>query len=316
MVNFALNGTIKPGRTVMAVGVLVCIASAAALTADETEPPRLRSGIEVVALTVTVQDSNGSFPRNLGVDDFAVFEDGVRQTISFFDAGTVPVDLALLVDSSASMNQVLPSVKHAASTLIQSLAPSDRASVTTFGGAIRRKASFTSDHQALLGAIGDMSAGGSTPLLDAIYVALRSFGTPTADEVRRHAIVVFTDGDDTASLTTYDTVLQAAREAGIAVYMVMLKMPTQTLNARAAQNDFEMQRLAQETGARAMVALEESHLDPLYRSIATELAHQYSLGYVPVSAPGKKQFARISVLVRGKHLIARTRTGYVARNQR
>jgi len=300
-----------------AFGLLACsIVCAAALADDETAPRHLRSGIEVVALTVTVQDSNGSFPNNLGVDDFAVFENGVQQAISFFDAGTVPVDLALLVDSSASMNQVLPSVKHAASTLIQSLAPSDRASVTTFGGAVRRKASFTSDQQLLLDAVRDMSAGGSTPLLDAIYVALRSFGAPAADEVRRHAIVVFTDGDDTASLTTYDTVLQAARESGIALYMVMLKMPTQTVNARAAQNEFEMHRLAQETGARAMMALEESNLDPLYRSIATELAHQYSLGYVPVSTSGKSQFARISVSVRGKHLTVRTRSGYVARSQR
>jgi len=78
----------------------------------------------------------------------------------------------------------------------------------------------------------------------------------------------------------------------------------------------QMQRLAQETGARAMVALDERNLDPLYRSIASELAHQYSLGYVPVSTTGKNQFARISVLVRGSHRVARTRSGYVARNQR
>jgi len=297
-------------------GVLaVAIAFASATGADETTPPRLHSGVEVVALTVTVQNHDGSFPGNLGIDDFTVFENGVRQTISFFDAGTVPVDLALLVDSSASMNQVLPSVKHAASTLAESLTPSDRASVMTFGGVMRQSVAFTSDHAALLDAIHDMSAGGATPLFDALYVALRSFGGHRGSgEFRRRAVVVFTDGDDTASLTTYDTVLQTARESGIAVYTVMLKTLNQVVTARSTQNDFQMRRLAAETGARALVALEESNIDPLYRSIANELAHQYSLGYVPAAALEKNQFARIAVSVRGRNLTVRTRSGYVARN--
>lgn len=287
----------------------------AALGADDTMPPRLKSGVEVVALTVTVQSHDGSFPGNLGVDDFAVFENGVRQTIAFFDRGTVPVDLALLVDSSASMSQVLPSVKHAASTLIESLTASDRASVMTFGGVMRQSSSFTTNHEVLLDAVRDMTAAGTTPLFDAIYVALRSFsGAKSSGDLKRRAIVIFTDGDDTASLTTYDTVLQTAREAGIAVYTVMLKSINQTLNARSTQNDFQMRRLAEETGARAMVALEESHLDSLYRSIANELAHQYSLGYVPISALTKNQFARIAVSVPGKNFVVRTRSGYLARN--
>src|SRR6478672_7415879 len=107
----------RSAAPILLASAVLCSAS---LGADETTP-RLKSGVEVVALTVTVQNHDGSFPGDLGVDDFAVFENGVRQTISFFDHGTVPVDLALLVDSSASMNQVLPTVKHAASTLIGSL---------------------------------------------------------------------------------------------------------------------------------------------------------------------------------------------------
>jgi len=305
----------RSAAPILLASAVLCSAS---LGADETTP-RLKSGVEVVALTVTVQNHDGSFPGDLGVDDFAVFENGVRQTISFFDHGTVPVDLALLVDSSASMNQVLPTVKHAASTLIGSLTPSDRASVMTFGGVMRQSTAFTSNHEALLDAVRDMAAGGATPLFDALYVALRSFrGSRPSGEMKRRAIVVFTDGDDTASLTTYDTVLQASREAGIAVYTVMLKSLNQTMNARTTQNDFQMRRLAEETGARALVALEEGNIDPLYKSIAAELAHQYSLGYVPAGVPAlisdRNQFARIAVSVRRRNLTVRTRSGYMARN--
>jgi Ca-activated chloride channel homolog len=305
------------GAAALLVGSAVVFSAlfSASLGADETTPPRLKSGVEVVALTVTVQNHDGSFPGDLAVDDFAVFENGVRQTISFFDHGTVPVDLALLVDSSASMSQVLPTVKHAASTLIGSLTPTDRASVMTFGGVMRQTTSFTNNHAALLDAVRDMSAGGATPLFDALYVALRSFGgSKPSGEMKRRAIVVFTDGDDTASLTTYDSVLQAARQAGIAVYTVMLKSVNQTMSARTTQNDFQMRRLAEETGARALVALEESNIDPLYKSIAAELAHQYSLGYVPAGVGEKNQYARIAVSVRGRNLTVRTRSGYMARN--
>jgi Ca-activated chloride channel homolog len=213
---------------------------------------------------------------------------------------------------------VLPTVKHAASTLVESLTRSDRASVMTFGGVMRQSAPFTTNRGVLLDAIRDMSAAGSTPLFDALYIALRSFGgSKAAGELKRRAIVVFTDGDDTASLTTYDTVLQTARESGIAVYTVLLKSVSQTMNGRTTQNDFQMRRLAEETGARALVAFEESNIDPLYKSIANELAHQYSLGYVPAGVAeknDKNQFARIAVSVRGRNLTVRTRSGYMARN--
>jgi Ca-activated chloride channel homolog len=297
------------------LGILALAAvSAATLRADDTEPRRFRSGVEMVALTVTVQNRDGSFPQDLGIDDFSVFENGVRQTISFFDNATVPIDLALLVDSSASMYQVLPSVKQAVSTLVESLRPTDRASVMTIGGQTRHSTPFTGDRPKLLGAIRGMSAGGTTPLFDALYIALRTFERPdSAEIVKRRAIVVFTDGDDTASLTTYETVLQTAREAGIAVYAVILKPTIPILNERTMQNDFQMRRLSLETGARVMVAQDETGLEPHYRTIAVELAHQYSLAFVPKATLVRKQFTRVAVTVPNRNVTVRTRSGYIAR---
>jgi len=213
------------------------------------------------------------------------------------------------------MNYILPAVKHAASTLVESLKPEDRACVLTFGGSVRQRAAFTSEHPVLLDAIKRMSAGGSTPLFDALYVALRNFDRgKSPSEVRRRAVVVFSDGDDTASLVSYDMVLELARETGTAIYTIMLKPPAPVKDGRTMRNDFQMRRLAEETGARALVALQESHLDPLYRSIASELAHQYSLGYVPAVVPEKHRFARIAVAVPGKNFIVRARSGYLAQN--
>jgi VWFA-related protein len=138
------------------------------------------------------------------------------------------------------------------------------------------------------------------------------------DQMRRRAIVVLSDGEDTVSLMSYGEVLDLAREAGIGVYTVSLRTTPGVRTLRTMTADYEMRTLATETGGRFVEAIEDQNLDAAYQSIARELAHQYSLAYVPVAAerPRQSRFRPISILVPGKNVIVRARRGYLAQRPR
>jgi Ca-activated chloride channel homolog len=279
---------------------------------EETLPPTFQTSVDLVAVTATVQSKDGAFVTNLGADDFDVLENGVPQTISFFGSDEVPVDLILLIDNSASMNARLPAVQHACDILVNALAPHDRAAAVTFGGAIRQQIALTTDHAHVTAAIDRVRAGGATPLYDAIYFALRRLSSRT-DEMRRRAVVVLTDGEDTASLMSYGEVHALARESGIAIYTVSLRAMPAVRSQKTMEADYEMHTLTAETGARFLETAEDENLDAAYQSIARELAHQYSIAYVP-SSPARtptSRFTPISILVPGKNVIVRARKGYL-----
>ena len=213
---------------VMVAGVAVCsLAGAGELvsTADAPRPSTFKSGVDVVALNVTVIDPEQRPIGDLGRQDFAVFEDGVQQQISYFETSVVPLDLAILVDTSVSMGPKLPFVKKAATTFAGLLRPGDRAAVLGFSNQVHVLTPFTDNLAEVTGAIDRTQAGGATALYNAVYVALREFGRAVApgDPVRRRAIVVLSDGEDTASLLSFDEMLAEARRAGVTVYTIGLR---------------------------------------------------------------------------------------------
>jgi Ca-activated chloride channel family protein len=304
---------------VAAAGILAIIVAGVAGLSGQEPPavPTFRSGVDLVAVTATVQRTDGSFVGDLHAGDFHVFENGVPQTLAFFGSQDVAVDLVLLIDNSASMFSLLPAVQHAAQTLVDALGPNDRVTALSFGGAIHQRIAPTTDHEQAKATIRQLTSGGGTPLYDALYVALRTL-TPPGQEMRRRALVVLTDGDDTTSLTSYDAVLEAARQSSIAVYIVsMQNLPTldRAKTAKRMQSEYEMRTLAADTGARFLQKSDAENLDDAYRSIARELTHQYTLGYVPAEqarTPARK-FRPISILVSGENVVVRARRGYLAR---
>jgi Ca-activated chloride channel family protein len=275
--------------------------------------PLFRSRVDLVALTVTVQDRDGSFVRTLGRHDFHVLEGGVEQTISVFGAGEVPVDLVLMVDTSGSMAGQLAAAQHAATILINSLSNKDRAAVFSFGGRITQSVGLTNDRAALTEGIRKMGAGGMTPLYDALYIALKEFGVPHGEiELRRRALVLLSDGDDNSSHVTFDSVLKLARQLGVGIYTVLLRStPPPLADERSEVTAYEMKTLARETGAQAFAPLSSQNLDSVYASIAKELASQYSVGYIPQTRAAPT-FVRVTVLVDRSNSVVRTRTGYVS----
>jgi Ca-activated chloride channel family protein len=309
--------------------VLVLITWATHAFAQAVAPPDsgvgqsasiFRGGVDLVSLNVVVTDDEQKFVTGLSVDDFAVYEDGVQQDLSFFAASSVPIDLAILLDTSASMVDKMATVQEAAIGFASSLRPGDRLTVVDIKDTVKILHPLDGDAVAADAAIRGTTARGGTALYNDLYMTLKELMKPQRanGEIRRAAIVVLSDGDDTASLVSFDDVMDTAKRSGIAVYTITLQSPYRMRRARATGNrhfsesEFAMRSLAQETGARSFVPSSVSELAGVYGLIADELANQYALGYTSKNRRADGAYRRVVVRVAEPGTRTRTRSGYVA----
>jgi Ca-activated chloride channel homolog len=285
--------------------------------------PTFTTGVDLVALTVTVTNGERLLLNNLSAQDFQVFEDGIQQPLSFFGLANVPLDVALLVDGSASMLETLPLARTAATGLLRTLRPQDRASLVEFRNTVRIAQPLTDDLAQVVEAINGITASGGTSLYNALYITLKDFqrhaGADTV--VRRRTIVVLSDGEDTGSLIGFDEVLDLARRCGVTIYTVALRNESQVLRQKTvqggrryfSQSDYSMRALADETGARAFFPDKVGDLKAVYDAVAAELAAQYALGYVSRNPVRNGAWRRLVVrLAQQPGTRPRTRTGYFA----
>jgi Ca-activated chloride channel family protein len=309
----------------IAILLLVLAATTSAEEPQSASPASgatFKTGTDLVALTVTVTDKADKHITGLMSDQFVVSEDGVRQRLAFFSAESLPLDLAILIDGSASMQGKIELARNAAAGLVRSLRAGDRASVIEFRDAVRVRQALTTDTSAVESAIGEIVARGSTAVYDALYIALKDLASATRDpqQVRRQAIVLLSDGADTASLGTYEDVSELARRSGVVLYTVSLKSQADVALDRLSSGgqrfegeaDYGMKALAQDTGGRAFFPKKAAELKGIYDGIAEELGHQYALGYVPTDARRDGAWRRVAVQVLAGDARLRTRAGYFA----
>jgi Ca-activated chloride channel family protein len=289
-------------------------------TPVEESHATFRSGVDLVTLNVTVTDGQDHHLPGLNQQDFQVLEDGVPQQLSFFAASQVPLDVALLIDCSSSMQEKLEIVREAANKFLDTLRPGDRGELVSFNSQTKVLQAMTTDFPALHAAVGKTVARGGTALYTALYITLDQFmkRAPKNAEVRRPAIIVLTDGEDTASLIQFEDLLERARRAGVAVYSISVVSPSDAKETELqggkryiTESDYALKTLAKETGARAFFPLQISELTGVYASVATELSTQYALGYAPRLAKADGAFHRVMVrLMSRPDARLRTRTGY------
>jgi Ca-activated chloride channel family protein len=299
----------NPRRRVAIVLAVTALAAAGAVTRAQQTP--FRTGIDVVSLNVTVTEA-GRYVTDLGQDEFDVYEDGVKQTISFFTRVQQPIALAVLLDTSASMDQRLDTAQEAAIGFVKRMRPQDLMMVIDFDSTSRTLQSFTNDMAALEKAIRSTSVNGSTALYNAIYISLKELKkvkAPTTEDIRRQAIVVLSDGDDTSSLIEYEEVLDLAKRSETAIYAIGLK---QGGGERVVfkEAEFVLKQLANETGGRAFFPSSVSELQGIYQQISDELANQYSIGYSSRNPARNGAWRRIVVRTTRQGLQTRTRQGY------
>ena len=293
---------------------VVVLLSVCLIIGLSAQQPSFRAGVDIVSLNVTVTDAATHYITDLEEGDFLVFEDGIKQNVTFFSRRQSPIALSLLLDSSASMEEHLPVLQQAATNFVHKLKSNDIAQVIDFDSRVEIRQGFTGNQAELDTAISQLAAGGSTSLHNAIYIALKELRKVRAvneEDVRRQALIVFSDGEDTSSLVSFDEVLDLAKRSETSIYTIALRgSDVQAKGFREAE--FVMRTLAQETGGRAFFPAKIDDLNGVYTQIADELASQYTLGYTSANPRRDGAWRRIVIQVSRPNVTPRTKKGYYA----
>lgn len=293
-------------------GVLLLLALATGAAPAEEQrvaAPRFRSGVDLVKVTATVRDAEGRLVGDLTRDDFEIFEDGRPQRITQFDRGRVPVSLGVVLDVSQSMlGQRMDDARAALRRfLVDLLEPGDEVFLMVFNHDPRLEAPWTLGPSRLRGRLDRVRPYGATAIYDALVMALPMFAVRAHD---RAAVVLISDGSDTASDVTREDVRWQIRLSDAFVYAVGIDAPERRpINDRV--NTRLLRDITAESGGYAEVISDSPELAPATERIAEELNHQYTLAYAPTRPPDRR-YRRIQVRVRGGEHEVRARRGYVA----
>jgi Ca-activated chloride channel homolog len=257
--------------------------------------------VRTVPIFVSVVDRDGVTHDNIDRSLFRVLDNGAEaKIIEFGKAFDQPISIALLIDSSASMTYSMKRAAKAASEFVQhALKSGDRCSVTAVQDVPRRKQPLTEDRDAIAKALDGIAPAGRTALYDSVASAIREL----REEKNRRAIVLLTDGDDTASNWSFPEVENLAREAGIPIYFIVYE------GEDAARNLDRLSYLANQTGGFVATATQQN-LMARYDEIERDLRAQFAITY-QISDFGKtNEWRNVRVLVNSPKLTARTIRGY------
>ena len=300
-------------RRLAMLAAAFALAGAAASAASS--PQVFRSGTDTVLLSVTVADAKNRPTAGLRQSDFLIFEDRAPQTISVFASDPQPIALSLLLDSSLSMERTLVLAQQAAIGFVERLGPKDVAQVIDFNSTseTRIRQGFTNDRASLERAIRRIHTGGWTALYDALYIGMAEAHRQRpklSEAIRRQAVVVLSDGENTESLKTSDDVIDSAKRSDVMVYAIALRDKTNARPKGFSESEYVLRTLAQTTGGRVFVADDATQLPAIYHQIADELAHQYLIGYISRNTRRDGGWRQVAVRLQDPSLLARTRAGY------
>jgi VWFA-related protein len=282
-----------------------------ALHAGSPEPQQttIRAEVALVNVVFTAVDSRNRAVPGLRAEDFLVLEDRATQTIKHFSAfsrGDVPLTIALLIDTSASIRDRLDDEKQTAAQFLRSVVrkEKDSALLVDFNSEVKLVHDFTHNPEDLIAAMRPLRAGGATALYDAVFLA--------ADEklkgrTGRKVIVVITDGDDTASNAHQEKVIESAQKHDVLIYGIGIR------SANYDANFGVLKRFAEETGGRFYPSRPTlGEMQTGFQRIREELQNQYSLAYTSTNSARDGAYRSIQVRCRRGEVRIRTRRGYYA----
>ena len=262
-----------------------------------------------VVLQATVTNRRGELVTNLDQRAFTVYESGKRQPITLFRRGDVPVSLGLLIDNSGSMRQLRTKVEAAALALVRASNPQDEAFVLNFADKPRIDVPFTSDVHVLEGGIARVDSIGGTALRDAIDMAEAYLREHAARD--RKVLLVLTDGNDNASVTTVSQIQKQAERSETVIDAIGLFMQADTAQATAGRH--ELEQLTERTGGVAYYPMSLDQIDTVALDLARQIRSQYTIAYAPLNQALDGSYRTIQVKIAGpEKLSVHTRAGYRA----
>jgi Ca-activated chloride channel family protein len=271
------------------------------------QPPRIKSVTRTVPLFVTVTDDAGRIVPDLAMDDFEVYDNGKRQQLTIFENKSMPIAVIVMLDTSGSMTLILDRVKAAAEQFLIRMLPEDVGRVGAFNDKIEilPEEEFTGDRDRLISLLKELDFGYPTRLWDAVDESLRRLeGVP-----QRKVVLVFTDGEDTASRRDGEDVMLEAQRREAMIYSIGLS--TQIFGGRVRSSpDKGLKKISEETGGGFFLLKNSDELGPTFTRVAQELHSQYVLGFSPAVLDGKVH--KLEVKVRKPGMNPRARKSYLA----
>jgi VWFA-related protein len=281
-------------------------------------PASFRADATLVLVPVTVTDSANRYVLGLGPEHFGVLEDGVAQKITSFSTEDSPLSLGLLVDTSGSIGAKLETSRRAVGEVLKTMNNADEAFLVEFNERAKVTLPLTHDMKRVESRLGTLATGGLTAMLDAIEQGLgemKRAGNP------RKALLIISDGGDNNSRYTQEQIQALVREADVQIYVIGVFEPYQSLLLSAAELDGPrlLSELAEQTGGRAVAAVNNRELPGIAARIAIELRNQYVIAYSPANQTRDGKYRRVQVTLQQPAslppLKARWRQGYYAPGQ-
>jgi Ca-activated chloride channel homolog len=334
-------------KSVVASGTILAGTLSLHLMAQSSQKPRtdaqaIRLNVEMVSLPSVVTDRQGVRVLDLQKDDFEVYEDGVLQEIAGFGVTDEPVSVALAIDTSGSVEDQLARMQNEAIRFINLLHPDDSVAVMSFAQDVELLEDWSIDRKRNERGIKETRHGSCTKVYEAVWLGLQEVLKPVQE---RTALVLFTDGEDTASQkASQKETIELAKESRAAVYSVYFKPHVQFLSGINAGGypipgrppitlppaipptggggcgglGFPsggrgyLKDLADYTGGKVFDASRMEDLGPAFEQVAKELSSQYSIGYYSTNTKRDGKFRRVELKVKRAGLSARTKKGYYA----
>ncbi len=276
-----------------------------------------RVNVDLINVYCTVYDKDTkSFLTSLPRDAFTIYEDGVKQEIkNFAREANLPLTLALLVDTSQSVAPKLKFEQEAATNFFYSMlaVPNerDRGMLVSFDSGVDLVQDLTNEPNKLEKQIRSLQAAGNTALYDAI---VRVCDEKLIRDTGRKAIVILTDGNDSASAETFDRAREMALDANATIFAISINRGGffGVGGGETRTGDKVLETFASDTGGKVWFPFQVEDLDANFREISQELRSQYNIGYISSNPKRDGTFRKIEVRVESRNLKLNYRKGYYA----
>lgn len=271
---------------------------------------QFRSDTRLVVLHASVTDKKGKLLTNLERKAFKVFENNQPQEVKVFRREDVPVSLGVLIDDSGSMMSKRTRVEAAALAMVKESNPQDEVFIVNFNDEAFLDVPFTSDLKKMETGVARIDSRGGTAMRDAVGMSLDYIKKEGKKD--KKVLLVITDGNDNASGTTLEKIVNRANQSDVLVYAIGLFTDEDKRDASKAKR--ALNELTQTTGGLAYYPKEVSDVGALAVEVAHDIRNQYTIAYTPSIQELDGSYRQIKVTVDAPNKpTVRTRPGYFAK---